>query len=122
MTIDPAEIGRRIKVARKVKLWSQADLAREASVSLSTVTRWESGKLPPVRELVRIADVLGVEPEWFVEMPSLDDPETVVSNARLARLEGGVAENHGLLVAIAAALGVPVSDGPSPDADDEQVV
>jgi transcriptional regulator with XRE-family HTH domain len=34
------------------------EFALKAHVSPSAVTRWESGKLPPVRELMRIADLL----------------------------------------------------------------
>jgi transcriptional regulator with XRE-family HTH domain len=56
--MDPAEIGRRIKSARHARLWTQAQFATAASVSLSTIARWESGKLPSVRELVRVADLL----------------------------------------------------------------
>lgn len=63
------------------------DLAREANVSLSSVQRWERGELPPVRELIRLAGVLGIEPEELVELePNGSD--------QIAALRGEVAELH----------------------------
>ena len=47
------ELGIRVKALRKVKQWSQEDLAREIGVSLSTVQRWEKGSGKPIR-LARI--------------------------------------------------------------------
>ena len=72
VSLDPKQIGRRIADARNQKGWTQLAFALEADVSPSTVTRWESGKLPPVRELVRIAELLDVSPETLVEP---EDPE-----------------------------------------------
>lgn len=67
VAIDPDEIGHRIKRARERRGWTQLVMANEANVSPSTVQRWESGRLPPVRELIRIADVLGVPTDELVE-------------------------------------------------------
>lgn len=64
--IEPQEIGRRLAVAREAKGWTQFDLANEASVSVSSIQRWESGKLPPVRELVRMAGLLDIETDELV--------------------------------------------------------
>jgi transcriptional regulator with XRE-family HTH domain len=105
--MDPREIGRRIKTARDAKLWTQADLSRHANVSLSTVSRWENGKLPPVPELVRVAGVLEVEPGWLVEVPSLSG-ESNGASQRLDRLEAEVEDSRRILVAVAEALGVDV--------------
>lgn len=87
VAMDPKEIGRRIKQARDVKLWTQIQFAAEANVSPSSVARWEGGQLPPVRELVRIADVLGVEPEWLVEVPSLNGDDDLAVTIREALSE-----------------------------------
>lgn len=74
VTIAPKVVGQRIKSARDKKLWTQMDFANEANVSLSTVQRWEAGKLPSIRELFRIADLLEVDAAEFVEMP--EEPAT----------------------------------------------
>lgn len=74
VSLEPKEIGRRIAAARERRGWTQLNFAGEASVSPSSVARWEAGKLPPVRELMRIADVLGVDVEEFVE-PEINGDE-----------------------------------------------
>src|ERR1035437_427957 len=73
VAIEPKEIGRRIKAARDRKHWTQMDFALEAHVSLSSVARWEAGKLPLVKELIRIADVLGIPAETLVEPVPVDE-------------------------------------------------
>ncbi len=90
MSLDPKEIGRRIKSARDLKGWTQMDLALRANVSMSTVTRWEAGKLPPVRELVRLAAILEVEPDYLVEGEAVSDQTTQDANVwrRLDAIEG----------------------------------
>lgn len=82
VALEPAEIGKRIAAARKRRGWTQLQLSYEANVSPSTVQRWESGRLPPVRELMRLADVLGVQAEEFIE-PSEEDQPTSVQLADL---------------------------------------
>jgi transcriptional regulator with XRE-family HTH domain len=67
--IEPQEIGRRLATARDDKGWTQMQFAIEASVSMSSVQRWESGKLPPVRELVRIAELLDIDADVLVTEP-----------------------------------------------------
>lgn len=85
VAMDPKEIGKRIAAARTRRGWTQLAFALEADVSPSTVQRWESGKLPPVRELMRVAELLEVEPEQLVELePTGDD--------QLAALRGEVGE------------------------------
>ena len=84
VSIEPQEIGKRIAAARNRRGWTQMDLALEAHVSLSTVQRWERGDMPPVRELIRLAGVLGVEPEQLVELEPTEGDQ-------LAALRGEVA-------------------------------
>jgi transcriptional regulator with XRE-family HTH domain len=88
VSLEPKEIGQRIAAARVRKGWTQLSFALEAAVSPSTITRWESGKLPPVRELMRIAELLGVSPEELVEP---DDPGR---DDRIAHLESELAETQ----------------------------
>lgn len=71
--IGPEEIGRRIKLARERKGWSQLTLAMQANVSPTTVSRWERGMLPPVRELVRLAGVLEIDADELVAAEPSDD-------------------------------------------------
>lgn len=106
VSLAPEQIGERIAAARKKKGWTQLQFALEANVSPSSITRWEGGKLPPIRELIRIADVLGVEPEEFVEPPA----EDADLSDRLDRVEAELAGARGLLAQIATAVGVAVPD------------
>lgn len=101
VAIAPHDIGQRIKAARGRKHWTQQEFALKASVSIGTISRWETGKLPPVRELIRIADVLGIEPEELVE-PALG-PSDEVSD-RLLAVEAGLSRSEALLERIAKAL------------------
>jgi putative transcriptional regulator len=41
------EVGDKLKNLRKLKGWSQEQLARELGVSLNTVQRWETGRNKP---------------------------------------------------------------------------
>ena len=57
------QFGMRIKYLRKLKGWSQEDLARELGVSFASVNRWENGKTKPSRlaqdKIKQIADIGG---------------------------------------------------------------
>ena len=56
----------RIKAARKIQGWSQADLARRMFVSQPSVAAWELGsKAPHTKNLARLAVLLGVNFEWL---------------------------------------------------------
>ena len=82
VAIEPEEIGAKIKAARKRRHWTQLDFALEAHVSPSSVARWEAGGLPPVRELIRIADVLEIPTETLVEPePELEDKYELILGA-----------------------------------------
>ena len=41
------DVGNKLSNLRKLKSWSQEQLARELGVSLNTVQRWESGRNKP---------------------------------------------------------------------------
>ena len=87
--LEAEEIGRRIKVARERKGWTQLKFSYEANVSPSSVQRWEAGKLPPVRELMRLADLLGVETDQFLE------PEAKPDDDRLGQVVHELGELRG---------------------------
>jgi len=67
VSFDPQGVGKRIAAARNKRGWTQLDFALKANISPSSVSRWERGLLPPVRELVRIAGVLEVDVAELVE-------------------------------------------------------
>lgn len=59
------ELKEKVRELRKKKGWAQEDLAREISVSLSTVQRWEHKGGQPTRlarrELRRLFEEAGIE-------------------------------------------------------------
>lgn len=65
ITIVKTTLPDRIKATRQKLGWSQARLASEAGVSQSTIGNIESGFRQRPRELVSIAQALGVSPEWL---------------------------------------------------------
>ncbi|MBI5626209.1 MAG: helix-turn-helix transcriptional regulator [Nitrosomonadales bacterium] len=57
---------KRIKEARKALGWSQADLARRMFVAQPSVAAWELGrKAPHMKNMARLAMLLGVNFEWL---------------------------------------------------------
>lgn len=80
MALEPEEIGRRIKAAREAIYLTQLQFAALANVSPSTVARWEAGKLPRVRELIRVAPLLQID---AVELVEPSRPEGPVSAAEM---------------------------------------
>lgn len=80
MALAPEEVGARIRQARLAKGWTHDELAAAMHVNSRTVQRWQKGRdptsgkswLPRLKTLMRLADVLGVQQSYFVE---LDDGE-----------------------------------------------
>ena len=83
--LDPKEVGRRLAAARHRQHWTQLEFAIKIGRSPATISRWERGMLPPVRELMRIAEVLEVEPAELVE-EQRPDQAILQSLAELAKL------------------------------------
>lgn len=92
VALEPKEVGARIRAAREAKLWKQLEFALKAGVSVS-VYRWEHGKLPDVRELMRVADLLDVPTTYLVE----DVPSISLGEDHFVRLEAKLDEVLGLL-------------------------
>lgn len=61
-TAESIALGRRLRIAREVVDWNQAELARASGVIPSTVSMLEAGKVrdPGARTLYRLALALGV--------------------------------------------------------------
>lgn len=84
MALAPEEVGLRIRQARLQKGWTHEELARQMDANLRTVQRWQTGDLPRLTTLMRLADVLGVPSSYFVEFEDRDEA--------LRELSGQVAE------------------------------
>lgn len=65
MSISSEDVSRRIREARIARGWTHEELARRMGVNWRTVQRWQSGKVPRVDTLMRLAGVLGV-PEGYL--------------------------------------------------------
>lgn len=92
VAFDPKLIGERIAAAREAKRWTQLDFALEAGVSPSTIQRWEAGHLPPVRRLMRVAELLEVEPEELIEPQPAEPPSEMLT--RLESLQADAEEGR----------------------------
>lgn len=89
MSLDPQAIGSRIAALREGKGWTQLDLAYKAKVSPSSISRWERGILPPMRELIRLAGILGVDATKLIEGDEPDESQSAAEK-RLSALEAQV--------------------------------
>lgn len=78
VSISSDDVSRRIREARIARGWTHEELARRMGVNWRTVQRWQSGKVPRVHTLMRLADVLGV-PEGYL----LQSRDTEVTLAEL---------------------------------------
>ncbi len=60
-----SDVGERVQNVRRLRMWTQARLAQEASVSPTTVSGIETGKIgrPHFGTLGKLARALGVAPE-----------------------------------------------------------
>ncbi len=97
MSLNAQEVGRRLAKAREAKLWTQLEFAAAANVSPSTIQRWEAGKLPPVRELIRVAGLLDIDAEQLVEAPAEEDrPQAVLLREVSVSVEEGLRLLRGL--------------------------
>jgi len=69
-------IGDKIATARKRANLSQADLARQVSISSQAVGKWERGEsMPDIMTLNRIAEILGVDLNYFSASTKPGDSE-----------------------------------------------
>lgn len=62
-------IGQRLRASRERKVWTQANLAREAGVPVVTISRIENGRYagrPRQSTIRKLAQALNVEPAWLM--------------------------------------------------------
>jgi transcriptional regulator with XRE-family HTH domain len=68
VALTPESVGERIREARLAHGWTHEELARRMDVNWRTVQRWQKGRPPRLKTLIRLADVLGVPHGYFVEV------------------------------------------------------
>lgn len=72
-------IGNKIATARKNKNLSQAELAKQIAISPQAVGKWERGEsMPDITTLNRLAEILGVDLNYFSESFQTVDAEMKV--------------------------------------------
>ena len=68
MMLNSKSVGNKIATARKKMNLSQADLAKQVSISSQAVGKWERGEsMPDISTLNRLAEILGVDLNYFSE-------------------------------------------------------
>jgi transcriptional regulator with XRE-family HTH domain len=68
MMLNSKSIGNKITIARKKINLSQAELAQQVSISSQAVGKWERGEsMPDITTLNRLAEILGVDLNYFSE-------------------------------------------------------
>lgn len=76
MMLNSKSVGNKIYTARKKNNLSQADLAQQVSISSQAVGKWERGEsMPDISTLNRIAEILGVDLNYFSETFKSNDSE-----------------------------------------------
>ena len=118
----------RLRLARELKAWSQAELSRQLGITPAALSQFESGAARPSRQTCdRLGVVLGV-PVAFFGLPLVDTHEgffrslrrTAVADRRKARAVAHIAHDlatHGDVADQLPALSVPRYSLASLDAD-----
>ena len=76
MMLNSKSIGNKIATARKKTNLSQAELAQQVSISSQAVGKWERGEsMPDITTLNRLAEILGVDLNYFSENFQSSDTE-----------------------------------------------
>jgi transcriptional regulator with XRE-family HTH domain len=83
---SPAEVGKRIKLARLEQGWTQDELAALASFSKRSLQDYERGLTIPYRHIRELAELLRRPPSWFLHGDQVDAD----GRAGLARVEEGL--------------------------------
>ncbi|MCE9540136.1 MAG: pentapeptide repeat-containing protein [Bacteroidetes bacterium] len=81
-------IGNKIAAARKKLNLSQADLAQKVSISSQAVGKWERNEsMPDITTLNRLAEILGVDLNYFSDSFQSDDKEVEISQPSKKQLD-----------------------------------
>lgn len=80
MMLNSKSIGNKIAKARKKINLSQAELAQQVSISPQAVGKWERGEsMPDISTLNRLAEILGVDLNYFSESFQTNEAEMITS-------------------------------------------
>jgi uncharacterized protein YjbI with pentapeptide repeats len=83
MMLNSKSVGNKIATARKKINLSQADLAQQVSISSQAVGKWERGEsMPDIATLNRLAEILGVDLNYFSETFKSNVPENQVETTK----------------------------------------
>jgi transcriptional regulator with XRE-family HTH domain len=82
MMLNLKSVGNKIATARKNKNLSQAELAKQVAISPQAVGKWERGEsMPDITTLNRIAEILGVDLNYFSDnFQTVGTEMTVIEN------------------------------------------
>lgn len=109
----------RLRLARELKTWTQADLAEAVNLTAAAISQFESGAArPSASTQVRLGEELGVQPAFF-ELPIIETHEgffrslrrTPTADRRRARAIAHIA--HDLATTTAATVSLPALALPS---------
>ena len=79
-----SNLGDRIKDLRKQKNLSQSELADKVGISYAQIGRYETkGSQPPAVTLKKIADALGISPDFLIYGTSDEKAKTKLNDAEL---------------------------------------
>lgn len=79
-----SNLGDRIKDLRKQKNLSQSELADKVGISYAQIGRYETkGSQPPAETLKKIADALGVSPDFLIYGTADEKAKTKLTDADL---------------------------------------
>ena len=80
--LNSKSLGNKIATARKKINLSQADLAQQVSISSQAVGKWERGEsMPDITTLNRLADIFGVDLNYFSDSAQKDNIVTPTSGS-----------------------------------------
>jgi uncharacterized protein YjbI with pentapeptide repeats len=89
MMLNSKSIGNKIAIARKRMNLSQSELAQQVSISSQAVGKWERGEsMPDIPTLNRLAEILGVDLNYFSEnFQSVDIEKTPPETSAMQSVE-----------------------------------
>jgi transcriptional regulator with XRE-family HTH domain len=83
---DYAEIGKNIRIARRAKGWTQAQLAEAVTCSTANITNIENANTKlSLNMLIRLVQVLEVSADQIIGIPTLSDTSGLATTEKQLR-------------------------------------